>query len=109
MHVVVTGADESDVAEAFTDHGVTVTHVTAVATQATLDDAGIEDADLLVVTDVDDATAIPIAKERNPDIRAVLYTPSAVPPFVRGQLDLAIDPALMDADTVATELLASHP
>lgn len=108
MQVVVTGGDESDVATALTDHGATVTHVTAVATQDTLRDAGIDDADLLVVTDVDDATAIPIAKDRNPDIRAVLYTPSAVPPFVRGQLDLAIDPALLDADTVANELLTTN-
>lgn len=107
MNVVVTGTDEFDIADAFRDLGATVTAVTDVATQVTLVDAGIEDADLLVVTDTDDATAIPIAKDRNADIRAVLYTPDAVPPFVRGQLDLAIDPDLMDAETVATELLAS--
>jgi len=109
MNVVVTGADDAGVADALAARGATVTRVTAVATQDRLQAAGIDEASLLVVTDVDDATAIPIAKDRNPDIRAVLYTDAAVPAFVRGQLDLAIDPALLDAATVAAELLDDRP
>ncbi|MFB6104782.1 MAG: CTP synthetase [Halobacteriaceae archaeon] len=108
MNVVVTGPDDAGVADALAAHGATVTRVTDAATQDRLREAGIDEAALLVVTDVGDATAIPVAKDRNPDIRAVLYTDDAVPPFVRGQLDLAIDPALLDAGTVAAELLDDH-
>ncbi|WP_336036292.1 DUF7126 family protein [Halobacterium yunchengense] len=103
MKAIVVGPDRGIVA-ALTAEGVTVTRIEGVASGDRLSEAGVEDADLLVVTDVGEATAIPVAKERNPDLKTVAYTPDSVPEFVKGVLDLAVDPELLDAETVAEEL-----
>jgi Trk K+ transport system NAD-binding subunit len=103
MKAIVVGPDRGIVA-ALTAEGVAVTSIEGVASGDRLTEAGVEDADLLVVTDVGEATAIPVAKERNPDLKTVAYTPDSVPEFVKGVLDLAVDPELLDAETVAEEL-----
>ena len=71
----------------------------------TLAEAGIAEADSFVLTDVEEATGIPVAKELHPDVFAVTYAERSLPEFVAGVADLAIDPALMDAATVAEELV----
>ena len=74
--------------------------------RATLDDAGVIDAQLLVVTDMAEATGVALAKDENPDIRAVFYSHESLPEFAKGQTDLAVDPALLDVSVVAEELAA---
>ncbi|TKX51860.1 CTP synthetase, partial [Halorubrum sp. SS7] len=69
-----------------------------------LEDAGIGGAGLFVLTDVEEATGIPIAKELNSDVRIVTYATRSLPEFVATVADLAVDPALLDAATVAEEL-----
>jgi voltage-gated potassium channel Kch len=81
-----------------------VTRVEGVLTASVLDDAGVDDADLFVLTDLDEATAIPIVKDRNPDVRIVVYSHDSLPEFVRGQTDIAMDPDLFGVDMVAEEL-----
>ncbi|QSG15985.1 DUF7126 family protein [Halapricum desulfuricans] len=103
MHVIVAGADTEGIASAIEEAGHDVAAID-VANQSALDDAGIERAGALVLTDVSQATAVPIAKERNPDVRTVVYARESLPEFVRGQVDLAVDPELLDPNTVAEEL-----
>jgi voltage-gated potassium channel Kch len=104
MKVVVAGTDEDDVGGALTAAGAAVTRVNAVATRESLVTAGIGDADVFLLTDMADATAISVAKEENPDVRVVTYATDSLPEFARAQADLALDPALFTPELVAEEL-----
>ncbi|UWG48774.1 TrkA, K+ transport system, NAD-binding component [Halanaeroarchaeum sp. HSR-CO] len=106
MQAVIVGPDRG-IEAALADHDVETTRVEGLATGESLDDAGLADADLLVITDAAEATAVPVAKDRHPSIRIVFYTTDSVPEFVTGQLDLAVDPDLLSPDVVAEELVAS--
>jgi hypothetical protein len=103
---IVAGPDEDGIGDALESEGVDVARVTGVLSRPLLEEAGVLDADLYVLTDVDQATTIPIVCNLNDEIRTVAYTRDTVPEFVRGQLDLAIDPQLMDATIVAEELVS---
>ncbi|ESP88427.1 hypothetical protein K933_08207 [Candidatus Halobonum tyrrellensis G22] len=104
--MVVAGPDGDGIADALEARGAAVTRLDGVVTGERLDDAGIADATLYVLTDAAEATSIAVAKERNPDVRAVVYSDDALPEFAAAQTDLAVDPALLDADVVAEELVA---
>ncbi len=101
---VVAGSDEHGLGEELAGLGVEIRRIEGLVTAETLRAAGIGDADYFVLTDVDEATGIPIAKELNPDLFAVTYADRSLPEFVAGVSDLAIDPALMDPAMVAEEL-----
>lgn len=103
---VVAGPDDDSLGAALADQGVAVERVEGVANRDALADAGIVDAALFLLTDARQATAIPVAKDLNPDLRAVVYARESVPEFVRGQVDLVVDPALLEPATVAEELAA---
>jgi voltage-gated potassium channel Kch len=104
-NVVVAGDDDGDVAAALDAAGAAVSRVEGVATQGSLSAAGIEDADVFLLTDMADATAISVAKNLNPDVRVVTYASDSLPEFARAQADLALDPALFSPDLVAEELV----
>ncbi|WP_313694597.1 DUF7126 family protein [Halorarum halobium] len=103
---IVAGPDEHGLGDALDSQDVAVTRIDGVVTADRLEAAGIEDAALFVLTDVDEATSIPVAKELNPDARAVVYADDSLPEFAKGQVDLAVDPELLAADAVAEELAA---
>ncbi len=103
MRVVFVGPDRG-LATALAARGTDVTRLDGLAGGESLEAAGVGSADLLVLTDVGEATAVPVARERNPDLRVVVYSPDALPEFVRGQVDLAVSPAILDAAVVAEEL-----
>jgi len=105
MKAVVAGPDRG-LADALETAGVAVSRIEGLVTREDLLDAGIEDADLYVLTDVSEATSIPVALDDNPALRVVIYAPETMPEFVRGQVDLALDPAVMPVETVAEELAA---
>ncbi|MEY7851621.1 CTP synthetase [Natrarchaeobius sp. A-rgal3] len=105
MEVIVAGPDEDGIAPALEDEGATVGRLEGVVSRPELESAGIVDADLYVLTDVDQATTIPIVCDLNDEIRTVVYARDTVPEFVRGQLDFAVDPELIDPSVVADELL----
>ncbi len=105
MRAIIAGPDDHEIGAALADEGVAVTRVDGSATSDTLEEAGVADADLFVVTDVIDATAISVAKDLNPDVKVVFYADDSLPEFARGQADLAVDPALLGADIVAEELV----
>jgi len=106
---VFAGPDENGLADALRAEGVDVTVVEGVANRSALEDAGILDADALVLTDVGQATAIPIAKNLNETLRVVAYAEESLPEFVSAQQVLAIDPALLDVATVAEEVAGLDP
>lgn len=101
---VVAGPDERGLGEELAALGVEIRRIEGIVTAETLTEAGIEAADYFVLTDVDEATGIPIAKELNPDVFAVTYAERSLPEFVAGVADLAIDPDLLDPAMVAAEL-----
>lgn len=106
-HAVVIGSDPDGLGEALEERGVTVTRAAGTANRDALVDAGIEDADALVVTDVGLATSIPVARELNESFRVVVYSRDSIPEFARASAGLVVDPELMDVDTVAEELAAN--
>ncbi|MFB6093921.1 MAG: CTP synthetase [Halanaeroarchaeum sp.] len=106
MNAVIVGPDRG-LGAALADHGVGTTRVEGPATGEALDAAGLAGASLLVITDLAEATAVPVAKDRNPDVRVVSYAPTSVPEFVTGQLDLAVDPDLLAPAVVAEELVVT--
>ena len=108
LTAVVAGPDERGLGEELAALGVEITRVDGLVTAAKLEDAGIADADLFVLTDVEEATGIPVAKELNSDVRIVTYASRSLPEFVATVADLAVDPDLLDPATVAEELLADE-
>jgi Trk K+ transport system NAD-binding subunit len=101
--VVVAGTDEYDIATAIDTEGFDAA-VVDTANRPALEEAGIVDAYTLVLTEVEQATAIPVAKDLNPDLTVVVYADGSIPDFARRQTDLALDPALFDPADVAAEL-----
>jgi voltage-gated potassium channel Kch len=104
LKVVLAGDDTEGVARALDAVGAEVVRVEGPATRRSLSEAGIEDADVLLLTDMADATAISVAKDANPGVRVVTYATDSLPEFARAQADLALDPALFSPDLVAEEL-----
>ena len=103
LHVVLVGPDRG-LGTALEGRGAAVARVGAPATAAALEGAGIAGADLLVVTDAAEATAVAVARETNPGVRVVVFSPDTLPEFVRGQVDLAVSPDVLEAAVVAEEL-----
>ena len=100
---IVVGTDEYSIATAIADAGHEVVRVD-LATGDTLGATDIEATDVYVLTELDQATSIPVAKEHNPDLRVVVYADGSLPDFARRQTDLALDPALFRPADVAAEL-----
>ncbi|QLG27671.1 NAD-binding protein [Halorarum halophilum] len=103
---IVAGPDEERLADALESHGFGVTRIEDVVSGETLREAGIDGAALFVLTDLEEATSIAVAKELNPDVRVVAYAHDSLPEFAKAQADLAVDPDLLAADVVAEELAA---
>lgn len=104
--VVIAGADPGDIVDALEEAGAEVTLAEGTADSDALRSAGIDDAEVLVVTDAGLATSIVVAKERNPDLRVLVYTRDSLPEFAKGLVDHIVDPALLDPETVAVEFLS---
>lgn len=103
--IIVAGPDEHGLGAELETRGATVSRIPGIVNGDSLTEAGIETASTLVLTDLGEASAIPVAKERNPGIRAVSYCHQALPEYAKAQADLAIDPDLLSVDVVAEELL----
>jgi Trk K+ transport system NAD-binding subunit len=103
--VVIAGGDPDGLGEALEARGAEVARAEGTADRPALEDAGIVDADLLVVTDAGLATAVTVAKDLNSQLRVVVYSRDSVPEFVKGQAGHIVDPELLDAESVAEELV----
>ena len=102
---VVAGPDPEELGDALEARGVSVARIDGAANRPALEEAGIDAADLFVLTDVGHATSIPVALDLAADLRVVVYARESLPEFAKGQADLLVDPALLDAETVAEELV----
>ncbi|MFW5903234.1 MAG: DUF7126 family protein [Halolamina sp.] len=105
MKAIVAGADPEGIGEELESLGVDVTRVDSPVFADALESAGIEAAGLFVLTDLAEGISITLAKEANPDVRAVCYGSGSLPESVGSVVDLVVDPALLDAETVAEELV----
>ncbi|WP_458184916.1 DUF7126 family protein [Haladaptatus sp. NG-WS-4] len=105
MRAVIAGPDESGLGSALEKEGAETTRVDGIASRPALEDAGIHDADLFVLTDVGQATAIAVAKDVNPGVKVVVYDENTIPEFARAQADLIVDPNLLTVASVAEELV----
>jgi len=104
MRAVIAGPDDGELGRALESEGVELTTIDGVASRPALEDAAIIDADLFVLTDVGQATAIAVAKDVNPDVRVVVYDEESIPEFARSQADLIVNPNVLDVSAVAEEL-----
>jgi len=104
MNVVFAGADTAGLSDALLDRGADVAHIDGIANRPALEEAGIHDADVFLITDVGQATSIVVARDLNPDVRVVAYTADSLPEFVSGQRVVAMDPQLLGPEAVAEEL-----
>lgn len=105
MKAVVAGTDTHDISAALASAGVEVSTVD-VANRPGLEEAGVHEADLYVLTEARQATSISVAKDLDVDLHVVVYAEDSLPDFARGQADLVIDPELLDPAAVAEELAA---
>ena len=105
MKAIVAGADPEGIGEELEALGVDVERVESPVFADALAEAGIEDADLFVLTDLDEGISFTLAKEANEDVRAVGYGDGSLPESVGSVVDLVVDPTLLDAATVAEELV----
>ena len=104
---VVVGPDERGIGEALEATGFDVA-TTEVGNRPGLEEAGIHDADLYVLTDLAQATSITVAHDLNEALRIVVYDGGSLPDFATRQTDLVVDPDLLPPAAVAEEL-ASGP
>lgn len=107
MNAIVIGSDEDGLGDALDVSGVSVTYAEGTASREQLLDAGIETADLLIVTNSVLATSIPVAREITPDLRVVAYVHDSLPEFARATAGLIVDPELIAPETVADELIST--
>jgi Trk K+ transport system NAD-binding subunit len=103
MNVVLVGSDPEDIAAALEAAGHSAT-VADVGNRPGLEEAGIHEADVYLLTEMDQATSIAVAKDLNPDLRVVVYAEGSLPDFASRQTDLVVDPELLGPDAVAEEL-----
>jgi hypothetical protein len=103
MTVIVAGPDEYGIADALEAENIAVSRVD-IADRETLEEAGVAAADAYVLTEVAQATSIPVATEANPDLKIVVYADGSLADFARPQADLVLDPDLFDPADVAAEL-----
>ncbi|AWB27391.1 DUF7126 family protein [Halococcoides cellulosivorans] len=104
MHVVLAGRHTNGLQAALDDAECSVSHIDEVVDRSALDDADIESADVYLLTEMDQATTIAVAKDCNPDVRVVVYDDASLPDFASRQTDVAVDPALVDPETVVETL-----
>lgn len=105
MRAIVAGPDEDGLSDCLRDEGVAVQTIEVPLERPALEDAGVTEADLFVLTDLSVATAIPIVKDLNDAVRIVTYDRADLPDFASRQTDLAIDPDLLDPTAVAEALV----
>ncbi|MDS0259623.1 NAD-binding protein [Haloarcula sp. S1CR25-12] len=103
MDVIVVGDDPERMREALAAEGHAVT-VADVGNRPGLEEAGIHDAEVYLLTEMAQATSISVAKDLNPDLRVVVYAEGSLPDFASRQTDLVVDPNLLGPDAVAEEL-----
>jgi hypothetical protein len=102
--VVIAGPGADEMIAALEAEDVVVSDTGNVGNRPALEEAGIVEADVLMLTDTSLATSIPIAKDLNDDLRVVVYASDSLPEFAKGQADILLDPELFSPEAVAEEI-----
>jgi predicted HD phosphohydrolase len=103
LSVILACSDPHDLGDAIEAAGHDVTHI-EVGNRPALEEAGIHEANVYVLTDVEQATSIAVAKDLAAAVKVLVYADESLPDFARRQADLVIDPSLLDPAVVAEEL-----
>jgi hypothetical protein len=103
MKVVLVGSDPDRMVDALESEGHSVT-IADVGNRPGLEEAGVLDAEVYLLTELSQATSIVVAKDLNPGLRVVVYAEGSLPDFASRQTDLVVDPKLLSPDAVAEEL-----
>ena len=103
MKVVLVGSDPDRMVDALESEGHSVT-IADVGNRPGLEEAGVLDAEVYLLTELSQATSIVVAKDLNPGLRVVVYAEGSLPDFASRQTDLVVDPDLLGPDAVAEEL-----
>lgn len=103
LQVTIAGPDDAAIADAVENEGHDIA-IAPIGNRPGLEEAGIHDADVYLLTDLDQATSIAVAKDLNDDVRVVVYAEGSLPDFASRQTDLVVDPNLLGPDAVAEEL-----
>jgi len=103
MNVVLVGPDPDGIGDELDAAGHTVT-VADVGNRPGLEEAGVHDAEVYLLTEMAQATSIAVAKDLNPALRVVVYAEGSLPDFASRQTDLVVDPDLLGPEAVAEEL-----
>jgi hypothetical protein len=103
MKITLVGSDPDDIAAALAAEGHDVT-VADVGNRPGLEEAGVHDAEVYLLTEMAQATSIVVAKDLNPDLRVIVYAEGSLPDFASRQADLVVDPNLLGPEAVAEEL-----
>ena len=103
MKVVLVGSDPDRMVDALESEGHSVT-IADVGNRPGLEEAGVLDAEVYLLTELSQATSIVVAKDLNPGLRVVVYAEGSLPDFASRQTDLVVDPSLLSPDAVAEEL-----
>jgi|AntDeeMetageno50_2_1112565.scaffolds.fasta_scaffold25461_2 hypothetical protein len=103
LRITLVGADEGAIADALEAEGHDV-QIAPIGNRPGLEEAGIHDADVYLLTDLEQATSIAVAKDLKDDLRVVVYAEGSLPDFASRQTDLVVDPNLLSPDAVAEEL-----
>ena len=101
--VIVAGEDPNDIATAIEAEGFEV-RAADIANRPALEEAGIHEASIFVLTEMEQATSISVAKDLNEDLKVLIYADGSLPDYASRQTDLSLDPALFDPEDVAAEL-----
>ena len=105
-YIILTGPDPTDLGESLEAAGATVSRIEGAVTENAMKEAGIATANMMILTDPKEATAIALARQRHRELRIVVYTQESVPPFAGHLADLILDPNVIDRGVVIEELLA---
>ncbi len=102
--IVVGGDGATELISALRNAGFTIDRISAPVTARALERTGIEEATMFVLTDVEEATSIPVARELNPGLDVVVLSRTSLPEFASPIADLVIHPEAMDATMLVEEL-----
>ncbi|MFW6449173.1 MAG: DUF7126 family protein [Halobacteriota archaeon] len=103
--VLLVGTDPGGLVADLEAAGLRVAHLDGTPIGPDLDEVGIAEAAVLLLTDAGQASIVPVARERNPTIAIVLYADQGFPDFASAQADLAVDRALIDVDELVDALV----
>ena len=104
--IIVAGTDNTELGDTLEAAGGTVRRMGRPLTKQRLIDTGVEDADIFVLTEVREATALALVRELTSSVRIVVYSAESIPDFASHLADVRIDPEVLDQGIIIEELLA---